>query len=352
MHLAVLADCYLRGADLGDISVPDGVLRFLHILKLAVAIDISLVVDGLAVFIKAAELFHIRIPVYNVIVPERAALDRDRDKLGSEHIAELITADFAASDIHAARTGAVEEDVPAAVAYGAVEQGKFIAVDRPEHAKLGGDAMKIAVIKADVFAVVYKCRALRAVPYLGAGDGDVLAAVGRDALGAAAVERTAVHRHALGVLKAQHAAGAVCAVGMPGGEALKRYVLTADEVQDVHPARLGDDACIAVRGAYGETGDVLDDELRAVAGVPAVISGAAACTVVRRLCEHIALAGKLDHRIRCNGGEQFVHGRDLCHRPAVLCFRRGSLWRLCLLRGGVGSLAAGGKGEEHYRRYH
>ena len=139
---------------------------------------------------------------------------------------------------------------------------------------------------------------------------------------------------------------------MPGGEALKRYVLTADEVQDVHPARLGDDACIAVRGAYGETGDVLDDELRAVAGVPAVISGAAACTVVRRLGEHIALAGELDHRIRCDGIEELVHGRDLCHRPAVLGLRRGSLWRLCLRRGGVGSLAAGGKGEEHYRRYH
>ena len=129
---------------------------------------------------------------------------------------------------------------------------------------------------------------------------------------------------------------------MPGGEALKRYVLTADEVQDVHPARLGDDACIAVRGAYGETGDVFDDKLRAVAGVPAVISGAAACTVVRRLGEHIALAGKLDHRIRRDGIEELVHSRDLYHRPAVLCFRRG----------GVGSLAAGGKGEEHYRRDH
>lgn len=193
---------------------------------------------------------------------------------------------------------------------------------------------------------------LRAVPYLGAGDGDVLAAVGRDALGAAAVERTAVHRHALGVLKAQHAAGAVCAVGMPGGEALKRYVLTADEVQDVHPARLGDDACIAVRGADGETGDVLDDKLRAVAGVPAVISGAAACTVVRRLCEHIALSGELDHRIRCDGGEQFVYGRDLCHRPAVLGLRQGSLSRFSLRRGSCRSFAAGGEGEEHYRRDH
>ena len=331
VHLAVLADGHIRCAGhIRDISVPDGVLRFLHFLKLTVSIDVSIGIDSLAVFIKATELFHICVPVDDVIVPECAALDRDRDKLGSEHIAELITADFAASDIHAARTGAVEEDVPAAVAYGAVEQGKFIAVDRPEHAKLGGDAMKIAVIKADVFAVVYKRRALRAVPYLGAGDGDILAAVGRDAFGSAAVERTAVHRHSLGIFKAQHAAGAVRAVGMPGSEALKRDVLAVNEVQDVHPARLGNDAGIAVCGAYGETGDVFDDKLRAVADVPAVISGAAARTVVRRFGEHIALTCKLDHRIRSDGGQQLIHGRDLCHRPSVLGLRCGSFSRLCL----------------------
>ena len=51
----------------------------------------------------------------------------------------------------------------------------------------------------------------------------------------------------------------------------------------------------------------------------AVISGAAARTVVRRFGEHIALTCKLDHRIRSDGGQQLIHTQPR-HVHAVVDF--------------------------------
>ena len=192
--------------------------------------------------------------------------------------------------------------------------------------RAGTVAVNVAVLHANIPAVAQGDGAVAALIDAAGCDRKVAAFQSVDADGPAAEKPAAGDGTVQAVFQAEHAAGAEAGFQcVPGGQVSDRQVPAADKADHVGVARHGGNGGFAKpRAAEREAFHILDHQFRMVLSlltpdaVPGVIRAVGILAVIGSGAEVIFARSKLNHGVRGNGGQQFVH---ICHtdRIAVRC---------------------------------